>query len=386
MGTLNLTKFKIFLLSVSITLLFSCIEEYTPSIEAIESNKYVVSGLLSTEEEYQIISVSLAAEINDPKLIPLNDCEVKISDINGNTFNGYEFESGKYKVRIPEDNLITGVKFKLEITTPAGTNLASEYEELMECPDIDSVYYLRENKPTNVPDIFIEGIQFYLNLDAVGFQNNYYKFDIEETWEYHSVYPLEWYYDGTVHHIDPPDYSNFICWKTEKIKDIYILNTTGLQSNTYKEYPLHFVDNTTSRLAYIYSILVKQYAISKEAFAFLDQLRVNNIEQGGLYETQPVMVIGNLSNLTNPKQSVLGYFQVASVKTKRIFITEVQDLELNYDPGCGIFTLWKGLVELKPQDYPVYLLMDGALAELTPECIFCTLLGGTTTKPYYWPD
>ena len=384
---MNLTKFKIILLSVSITVLFSCIEEYTPRIEAVESNKYVVSGLLSTEDEYQIISVSLASEINDPKLKPLNDCEVKISDIKGNIFNGYEFESGKYKVRIPEDNLITGVKFKLDIITPAGTNLVSEYEELLECPDIDSVYYLRENKPTNTPDIFIKGIQFYINLDATDFENTYYKFDIEETWEYHSMYPLEWYYDGTVHHIYPPDYSNSVCWKTEKIKDIYILNTTGLQNNKYKEYPLHFVDNTTSRLAYIYSILIKQYAISKEAFSFWDQLRVNNVEQGGLYETQPVMVNGNLSNLTNPKQSVLGYFQVASVKTKRIFITEIQDLELNYDPGCGKFQLKVGLREFSPQDYPVYLLIDlHNFAELTPECIFCTLLGGTMTKPDYWPD
>jgi hypothetical protein len=169
--------------------------------------------------------------------------------------------------------------------------------------------------------------------------------------------------------------------------DIYILNTKGLQSNTYRQFPLHFVDNTTRRLIDLYSILVIQQAISPEAFTFWDQLRMNNVERGGLYETQPLPVKGNMYNLTKPEQAVLGYFQVASVKTKRLFIRNVPDLELIHPASCGVYILKYGLREFTPVDYPVYLLnFKGAFLELTEECIFCTRMGGTTVKPDFWPE
>lgn len=371
-------------------MLSSCIEEYTPDIEAGESEKYVVYGELTTEHEDQMIAVSLVSSIRDPKLIPLNDCMVSIVDDQGKSFSGTEFEEGKYKVSVPGEYLSIGKAYRLEIVTAAGVKLVSEFEELLDCPDIDSVYYVREDKPTSDPEVFIEGIQFYLNLDDHGTGTAYYKFDVEETWEYHTVQPLEWYFDGAnLHHVMPRDWSHNVCWTTQMIKDIFILNTAELESNEFKQFPLHFVDNAMPHLAHMYSILVKQYAISEEAYIFWDQLRMNNIEQGGLYDTQPLTVQSNLENQSNPEQDVLGYFKVSSVKTKRIFVKDVPDLEIKYQPLCSPSLLRFGLRELTPdvyfQGYPVYVIIDRGVYLLTPECIFCELKGGTTTRPDYWP-
>jgi hypothetical protein len=370
----------------------SCIEEYIPEIEAGESSKYVVFGELTTEYKDQIISVSLVSSIQDPKQIPLNDCRVSIVDDHGKFVNGTEVEDGKYRVRIPQEFLTVGNAYRLEIETATGAQLVSEFEELLNCPDIDSVYFIREDKPTNDPEVFIEGIQFYLNLDDQGSGNAYYKFEVEETWEYHTAQPLEWYFDGTtLHHVIPRDWSHNVCWTTQMIKDIFILNTAELQSNAYKRFPLHFVDNTTPHLAHLYSILVKQYAISESEYVFWDQLRMNNLEQGGLYDTQPSTVQSNLENKTNPDQPVLGYFKVSSVKTKRIFVSDVPDLEIKYLPLCSPAILRYGLRDLMPDvwaiGYPVYVIIDrGGVFLITPECIFCELAGGTTTRPDFWPD
>ena len=369
----------------------SCIEEYTPDIEAGESSKYVVFGELTTEHEDQIISVSLVSSISDPKLIPLNDCMVSIVDDKGKSFSGTEFEEGKYKVPVPGEYLSVGNAFRLEIETSAGAKLVSEFEELLECPDIDSVYFVREDKPTNDPEVFVEGIQFYLDLADQGSGTAHYKFEVEETWEYHTAQPLEWYFDGAIlHHVIPRDWSHNVCWKTEMIKDIFILNTAELQNNAYKQYPLHFVDNTTPHLAHMYSILVKQYALSESAYIFWDQLRINNLEQGGLYDTQPLSVQSNLENTTNPEQPVLGYFKVSSIKTKRIFVNNVPDLEIKYLPLCSPAVLRYGLRDLMPDvwavGYPVYVIIDRGIYLITPECIFCELSGGKTTRPDYWPD
>ncbi|KPL26561.1 MAG: hypothetical protein AMS23_01315 [Bacteroides sp. SM1_62] len=367
----------------------SCIEEYMPDIETLESNKYVVFGELTTEQEDHIVSVALASSIQEPKYMPLSECFVRIVDRTGKSFEGDEFEGGKYVVRIPPENILPGMAYQLEILTPAGTSLVSEYEELLDSPAIDSVYYIRENIATNNPEHFIEGIQFYLDLDAPGAEHPYYKFDVIETFEYHSELPLEYYYDGVLHHIDPPDSSHMVCWATHQIKDIFILNTAGLQENAYKRFLLHFVDNTTQRLKHLYSILVKQYAIDEPGYVYWDQVRQNNLEQGSMYETQPLPAKGNLVNLTNPEQEVLGYFQVSSVKTNRIFVKDVPDLDFNFYPECGIWLLFQALQFYDPRFYPVYLAtIDKSIREVSPDCIFCemSILGGTTTKPDFWPE
>jgi hypothetical protein len=276
------------------------------------------------------------------------------------------------------------MSYRLEIITPAGTNLVSEYEELLDSPDIDSVYYIRESRPTNDPEFYIDGIQFYLNLDAPDAENAFYKFDVIETFEYHSMFPLAAYYDGTMHYIEPPDSSHMVCWATNLIADIFILNTAELEENAYKQFSLHFVDNTSQRLEHLYSLLVKQYALSQEGYVFWGQLRKNNLERGGMYETQPLPAKGNLVNLTNPKQPVLGYFQVSSVKTKRIFVKDVPDLDFQYHPECGIWPLAEPLRFYDPMFYPIYLYGG----EVSPDCIFCeiSILGGTTERPDFWPE
>jgi hypothetical protein len=367
----------------------SCIEEYIPDIEAAESSKYVVYGELTTEKEDHNISVALASSIHEPKCMPLSECSVRIVDMSGKSFDGNEIGEGRYTVRISPESLVTGGAYRLEIITPAGTNLVSEYEELLDGPDIDSVYYMRESVATNNPEHFIEGIQFYLDLDAPDTEHMFYKFDVIETFEYHSMFPLEFYYDGVMHEVFPPDYSHMVCWTTHQIADIFILNTAGLEENAYKQFSLHFVDNTTQRLEHLYSLLVKQYAISQEGYVFWDQLRKNNLERGDMYETQPLPAKGNLKNLTNPKQEVLGYFQVSSVKTKRIFVKDVPDLDFQYYPECGIWLLFESLEYYDPKFYPVYLAtVDKSIREISPDCIFCeiSILGGTTTKPDFWPE
>ena len=162
-----------------------------PEIEAGESKKYVVYGQLTTEQEDQFVSVAIVSSIHAPKRIPLNDCTVRIEDFRGNIYIGRAVEDGKYLIRIPMEYLTTGASFRLEVITPAGSKLVSEYEELLGCPDIDSVFFIRERKPATIPENYFEGIQFYLNLDAKDDENTFYKFDIEESWEYHTEYPIE---------------------------------------------------------------------------------------------------------------------------------------------------------------------------------------------------
>jgi hypothetical protein len=255
-----------------------------------------------------------------------------------------------------------------------------------DCPNVDSIYYIREDLPTNSPSVFVKGIQFYIDLNATNTNTRFFRWDIEESYENHAVYPKEWYYDGSLKRIVPPDYSNFLCWTTRKVKDIFTITTQNLVQNAYKKHPLHFVDNQSSRLLYCYSLLVEQYSLSETAYNYWEQLRINSNETGGLYEKQPLPMIGNLINLTNPEQKVLGIFYSSSVKKKRIFIRNVEDLKIEYMPICTPELLLRGLSDIEPREYPAYLIwIDQEMRLLQKSCVDCREYGGTTTKPDYWP-
>jgi len=378
-----------FLLLIVGLMISSCIKTYVPDILSKDENKYVINGAVTDIDGTQTVNISVTSPIDDPQYLPVPGCVVKISDDNGNEFQMEDMGDGDYKTFIDPAYLLSGVSFKLEVTTPAGDHIVSDFDQLSECPVVDSVYFKRKDLEGNEAGKYTLGIQFYIDLHGTENSSHFYRWEPIETWEYHAEYPLEWYYDGTVHHVTPPDYSRSVCWSTIKIPQVFTLSTDNLAENKYEMYPLHYVNNLTSRLGYGYSLLLNQYALSKAAYIYWDQLRINSDQQGGLYEKQPLAIKGNMHNLTNPDSDVLGFFGATSVKSKRIFIQNVPDLPLDFSNLCSPAGLRKGLIEITPRDYPGYLMGDAEryyLVLLNPECVNCLVSGGTNVKPDFWPN
>ena len=375
----------IYIIALFALMLTSCIKPYEPFIESKDAKKFVISGQVVKGEDVQFINVSVTSPISKPEYIPVTGCQVTINDNKGNNFEAADQFDGNYTFHIPESNLSTGTSFMVTVITPDGINIASDFDTLNECPEIDTVYYIFDEVPTTDPEIFKKGLQFYVDLNAENTSSHNFRWEAVETWEYHSSWPIEWYYDGSVHHVYPPDYSRMVCWRTEMVKNIFTLSTENLEQNLYKSFPLHFVDNfSTPRLVYGYSLLIRQFALSNAAYSYWEKLRINSSDQGGLYDKQPLAIRGNLRNVTNPDLDVLGFFGATSMKSKRIFVSNVAT---EYAMDCSPIPL-RGFYEITPRDYPAYLYGDEygySLAMLIPECVDCLILKGTNVKPEFWP-
>jgi hypothetical protein len=366
-----------------------CIKPFTPEINKSDQALYVISGQITDQEGYQYVNVSISAEVSDPEYQPVPGCEAEIIDSLGNVFPLEDIGQGEYRAWMYADDLVPGMSYMLKVVTPTGEEIISDYDEMPSCPQVDSIYYFVEEHPTNDPEVSEHGINFYIDLDATGYDSRFFRWEIEETWEYHMDFIKQWYYDGAIQKLDPPDRSTEICWYTGELSEIFTVSTKNLSVNSYGKYPLHFVNNRTTRLSYIYSLLIKQYAISEPAYEYWDKLRTNSQVNGGLYEQQPLPIDGNLHFTSNPDQRVLGFFSATSVKSKRIFVSEIEGLEIDPAPLCsgpaplGIF----GWSEFEPYEYPIYFTrIDGAIFTLPDQCVDCTLLGGKNTKPEFWPE
>ena len=381
----------IFIITLLLLMLTSCIKSYEPVIESTDAVKYIVSGQVNRGDTVQHVNVSRTTPVKEPWYFPISYCTVKILDDKGNSYPAIDLHDGNYEITIPASELKTGALFKVDVTLPDGVNIVSDFDQINDCPDVDSVYYVLQDVPGRNPKIPAKGIQFYLDLDGGNMTSRKFRIDAIETWEYHSAYPIEWYYDGKVRHVVPADFSRMVCWKTALVKNVFTITTDNLSINKYTRYPLHVVDNYSSpRLVYGYSLLIKQYALSDAAFTYWEKIQTNSHQQGGLYEKQPLAVKGNMHNLTNPDQEVLGFFGATTVKTKRIFVKNVENMPLNYYKDCetGI-ALKNGLKQITPGMYPAYLYGDinGYEARvILTECVDCLSAGGINVKPSFWPN
>ena len=69
-------------------------------------------------------------------------------------------------------------------------------------------------------------------------------------------------------------------------------------------------------------------------------------------------------------------------------MVDIEGIELDYPVYCNEEILGPlGWRIFRPYDYPVYYYytLQGYLRTLNKECVDCRLLGGTTTKPDFWP-
>lgn len=373
---------------LALLMLGGCIKKYDPQFKDDSIQKYVVQGMITNNEGWQEVNISISSSLLEPAYIPVMDCQVEIRDDMGNQFSMEAFENGIYRVWMGAEYLVPGRSYQIRITTADGQELESDFDQMPDGPTIEPVYYEVTDLPTNDPDVILDGIQYYIDLNADDNQSRYYRWRLTETWEYHSAYPKEFYYDGEIQHVFPPDSSMFFCWTTRLVDIVYTINTSNLSENAFSRFPLNYVGTTTDRLSVYYSLLVDQIALSEEAFIYWDQLRINNTIGEGLYASQPMAIKGNIINKTNPNSQILGFFQASTVSSIRIFTPPIEELVLNYSDKCNPGLLRMGLREIFPPQYPAYLMEMGGTwvpVLLNDECVECTLRGGKTIKPDYWP-
>ncbi len=385
---------SIFTLLFIWTIYTSCIERYYPEDYINKNSKIVVDALITDQSENQKIKLSKSNLPGNEEFLPLSNCQVIVKDNNENKFNFIENMSnpGTYEGTISLNLLKEGTQLMLYFITAEGEEYVSDFEKYISCPDIDSVYHELQYKPTEDPNINLAGYQFFVDLIATDEYTRYYRLQVDETWEYHSDWPIKNFIDinNVYQSLTVTDYSLFVCYRTAPVDEIFVLNTSELELNQYYKLPLHFVSDRTQRLLYQYSLLIKQYSLSESAYTFWENLKKNNQESGGLFDSQPVLVKGNVHNLNDQKEEVLGYFGLSSIKQKRIMIKDVEDLMFENIPHCLPTEVKPPL----PGDRPLYFISgfnetsgtSGNAYYAGADCFDCTLHGGTTIKPDFFKD
>jgi len=340
------------------------------------------------------IEISRSTPYNEPFYQPVGGCVVMVTDENGDMIPFQEGERGKYSADIPGSFLAVGKAYSLQVFTPDQREYCSEYDTLLACPSIDSIYYEVETRETSDPDFFLGGIQFYMDMTGAASDSRDIMWQLEETWEYWSALFSQYIRregeEVTNFHSKEFFYK---CWKTYPIREIYTETTRNLSVNALRRNSLNFVSNETDRLKITYSLLVKQQSLTRRSYVYWEKMKAQSGETGGLYESQPSSAIGNICNTTDPDEVVLGIFYATQQQTKRIMVVnwrgendlfefKIPYLTCEWESATGSFQ--------SAGDFPYYLKSAHWTGYGPPYltgdriCFDCRIRGGINVKPDYW--
>ena len=246
--------------------LCTCIDPYFQKINRYESLP-VVDGLIT--DENSAYTVRLSRTIQDQNAIPalVSDATVFITDDTGNISNFINIGNGVYK----SDSTIfrgqIGKKYVLHIKTEDGGNYESDPCLMQDVPEIERVYYEKDQELVNNGTERLDGIRIYLDSEP-GENNTYYRWEYEETWKFKVPdSPKAQYFSeqNIIPVTNPTDY----CWKSQKSDEILVYSFYAGDTDPVKHKPVLFIaPDKSDRLLIQYNILIKQYSISNSEYDF----------------------------------------------------------------------------------------------------------------------
>jgi hypothetical protein len=389
-------------------LALGCKKPYLPPIISSPGAYLVVEGVIAGGSQPTIIKLSRTVNLSNT--VSLNPVKGVVLTVESNQSDSYpllETTPGTYvSAGITLDN---SKKYRLRIKTTDNKQYLSDFVVVVNSPPIDSVYY---KTSTN-------GLNMYADTHDPQNNTRYYRWDYQETWIIHSTYDSYFKSNGdTVLFRDLVNDNIYQCWSSDSSSTIVLNSSAKLSKDIITDNLITSIPVSSEKIGVKYSILIRQYALSADAYSFWQNLKKNTEQLGSIFDAEPTQLIGNIHSITNVSEAVIGYISAGNVSSQRIFIANQQlpawQATLAY-PNCTIDSLlFKYQIPHSPQvvyqedqfyNYnsprflgtstqlipigPIYIpgrhIRDSLVGHTGafPECVDCTLRG-TNKQPVFW--
>lgn len=358
-----------------------CRKPYDPPAIASPAGYLVVEGVINAGADSTIIKLSHTVNISSTITAnPVSGAIVSVQSDQNVSFPLTDAGGGNYVS--PGLNLNPAHKYRLNIKTPDGKTYQSDAEPVMLTPPIDSIGY----NIISVPDT---GVQIYANLHNADSGTPYYRFDYTENWEFYSKYSTLYIGNGSAIVLRTPDQLDTYCYTSDVSSDIVLASSAKLQHNVLYQSPIVSIASTSEKIEDRYSILLRAYALTADAYNFWVELKQNTEQLGSIFDAQPSQAPSNIHCLSNPSEPVAGYVSVCTVSSKRAFIynSNLPAWVPTYPYQCALDTVGRqgpGFLFPQPNDFiPLTSNLGGGTRYTSDVCADCTVRG-TKTPPPFW--
>jgi hypothetical protein len=389
----------LFLMAVSA---FSCTEQYALQTTDFE-DALVVEATITNELKQQEIKLSRTYRFEEEGPTFESGAAVKIVAGDGTEYSFHE-SGGKYVSDDPFE-AIPGNTYRLQIITSQGKTYNSTTETLTTVNNMEDVVATVQTVNG------VRGVQ----INAKSFDplntSKYYRYDYAET--YKIIAPAWSFFkalripagageehDGIAVVPRGPEESK-TCYATAVSNDI-IQTTTNALSEDRVDFTVRFISDQNPIITHRYSILITQYVQNLASYTFYKTLKELSGSGSILSQNQPGFFYGNLRSADNPDEKVIGFFDVSSVSSKRIFFNYADlfpneplppyfaDCSINTFKFCFIAADWEcrgaALLSVIQTNSLLYYGEDNNYYSMVvPPCGDCRYLGSNEIPPF-WQD
>ncbi|SFE96084.1 DUF4249 domain-containing protein [Spirosoma endophyticum] len=324
----------------------------------------VVDGTITNLDEPQLIKLNRSRA--DPVsglfgVLPVTKASVKVRIDSAQTVSATETVDGTY--RLPGDfRGQAGHAYQLQITFNDGTEYVSTQQVMPPVPPIDNVS-IRFNATAFAPGQYPKGFRAgytcqVTTRDPVD-QHNYYRWDWK-LWEkqkwcrscyqgnYIDSVQENYVQNGVLVMVRravedcepiPRDFSvtNFEhwydftcrtpCWDISQNATLHLFDDQLTNGGAVNGRQVAVVPLLTRQPALLE---IRQVALTASAYRFYDLLQQQTQKTGGLADTPPAALVGNVTNRANPREVVVGFFTASSIATARRFLDKKDATVLSY--------------------------------------------------------
>lgn len=292
---------RISIYQLLVLLLAGCIDRIDVDTST-EPERLIVEGFITDEIKEHQIKLTKTIQFSNERNTPVTGAQVSVISSDGDTECFEETLIGTY-TSCYDFQAKANVAYKLRIEWE-GKTIESTEQILPVGKQLDSIIYtpgsrLMLNRADNLV-ISREGVNISVTLPVVN-DVAYYRWFLIPTFVFEAE--LE----------SNPVFRR--CW----ITTLYDFTDLYIHKDLEGGYNLEIAFIPTSwDMVYDYSLLIRQFNISEEAFNYWNSVKKQKKNTGSIFDTPPFSISGNLFNVENPSENILGYFGVYHVSEGRI--------------------------------------------------------------------
>ena len=356
----------------------NCKQTFEPPVLQENLGALVVDGFINNSADTTFIRLSRTKRLSYlSENLSEHGASLAVEDESGNVLYHFQElnESGVYAV--PGMVLDFNTKYRLRIFTTVGGEYISDAIPVLKTPPIDSIGWVRDDK----------GVSIHVNTHDPANNTHYYRWEYSETWQYHASYISALIYDNGLRDRLAAEYV-YECWKTQPSKQLLVASTDRLSEDIIYHNTLRQIEQDAIELSTRYFILIKQYALTKEYYQYLEDLKKATEQTGSIFDVQPSALKGNIHAVNNKEEVVIGYLAASTVETQKMFIKNEEVLPWRFRELCAIVDVTGDRVESYfGKGAYVALYFDNVRSVFIGTeaiCADCTKKGGILNKPDFW--
>ena len=303
----------------------SCVDPLELDIDK-EVNILIVEASISTQPGPHYVRLTRSAKygsIFDGFVRPVLSAKVTIRDSDGKNYELIEDKSNQSIYYTGSEFVAeVGKSYTLLIRTPNGIDYTSLPERIVEAPVIQEVSAVYESTSIG-QGVDRTGLNLYVTYQDDPDEQNFFM------WKTFGTYKIETYPENYLAR-DPNGGPAIIpapkdccrdCWVNERGGNkIRIFSDNNVNGSLVTELAT-FVEDDGVRFTEKYLARIEMHTLTREAYQFLELLNQQLSISGDIFDPPPATLRGNIINLTNPDENVIGYFRASDVRVDSIFLT-----------------------------------------------------------------